>query len=229
VSARFVYDPRHRAEAGGAVAEQVVVVRGEGTAPARPDTVELSLTVSALEASPDAALRRTAERSEALSGLMDEAGIPPERRVTSGVTVRPQREYERQRWVDKGFFAAATTVVRLDDPAAIGDLLREAIARAEAQVDGPWWRVAPDNPARAEACRLATAEARRKAEAYAEGLGVRLGSVLSIREPNGQAAVPRVMPMAARTQAMGDETEIGVEAGHLDVSASVEVTFQLQT
>lgn len=209
--------------------EQVVVVWGEATAAARPDTVELSLTVSAQDGSPDSALRRAAERSEELGRIMDEAGIAAEARVTSGLTVRQQREYEKQRWVDKGYLAAATTVVSLEDPGTIGVLMREAIARTEAQVAGPWWRVAPDNPARIEACRLATAEARRKAEAYADGLGVRLGSVLSIREADTEAPSPRMAVLEMRSQSAGDGAAIEVAAGHLDVSASVEVTFQLQT
>jgi uncharacterized protein YggE len=211
------------------VAEQVVVVRGEGTAPAKPDTVELSVTVSAVEDSPEAALQRAAERSEELGRVMDEVRVPADRRITSGVTVRQQREYERQRWVEKGYLASATTVIRLDDPVPLGALMREAAKRTQAQIDGPWWRVAAENPARADACRLAAAEARRKAEAYAEGLGVRLGSVLSIREPSGEAPVPRGMAMAARAQPIVEAAEVGVEAGQLDVFASVEVTFQLQT
>ena len=208
--------------------DQVVVVRGDGAAPAKPDSVELSLTVSALEDSPDAALARAAERSEELSRVMDGAGIPADRRMTSGVMVHQQREYERQRWVDKGYLATASTVIRLDDPTVLGTLMRDAAGRAQAQIDGPWWRVAPDNPARAEACRLATADARRKAEAYADGLGLRLGSALSIREPGTMDPAPRPGALALRAQA-ADGAEIQVEAGSLDVTAAVEVTFQLQT
>jgi len=212
------------------VTEQVVVVRGEGAAAARPDSVELSLTVSALEDTPEAALARAAERSEELSRVMDGSGVPADRRVTSGVMVRQQREYERQRWVDKGYLATASTVVRLDDPAVLGTLMREAAGRADAQIDGPWWRVAPDNPARAEACRLATADARRKAESYAEGLGLRLGSALSIREPGTADPMPRQAVLALRAQpGSSDAPQIQVDAGSLDVTAAVEVTFQLQT
>lgn len=207
----------------------MVVVRGEGAAPAKPDSVELSLTVSALEESPETALARAAERSEELGRVMDGAGVPPDRRVTSGVMVRQQREYERQRWVDKGYLATASMVVRLDEPSVLGALMRDAAGRADAQIDGPWWRVAPDNPARAEACRLATADARRKAEAYADGLGLRLGSALSIREPSTANPMPRPAALALRAQPAVEGAEIQVEAGSLDVTAAIEVTFQLQT
>jgi hypothetical protein len=160
---------------------------------------------------------------------MDGAGVPPDRRVTSGVMVRQQREYERQRWVDKGYLATASMVVRLDEPSVLGALMRDAAGRADAQIDGPWWRVAPDNPARAEACRLATADARRKAEAYADGLGLRLGSALSIREPSTANPMPRPAALALRAQPAVEGAEIQVEAGSLDVTAAIEVTFQLQT
>ncbi|HWC31751.1 MAG TPA: SIMPL domain-containing protein, partial [Actinomycetota bacterium] len=80
----------------------------------------------------------------------------------------------------KGFRASSSVTVRIDDVAIIGKLMSEATGRARAEVRGPWWGVKPDNAARAEACRLAATDARRKAEAYAAALGKRLGDVLEV-------------------------------------------------
>ena len=44
-------------------------------------------------------------------------------------------------------------------------VLSQAVARLDARVDGPSWRVAPYNPAHGEARRLAALDARAKAEA----------------------------------------------------------------
>ena len=68
---------------------------------------------------------------------------------------------------------------------------------------GPRWWIAPDNPARVEACRQAAAEAKRKAEAYADALGLRLGAVAeNPAEPSPFGAAPR-MRMAPVAMAAG--------------------------
>lgn len=106
--------------------------------------------------------------------------------------------------------------------------MREAVERAGAQVQGPTWRVAPDNPARLEACGRAASDARAKAGAYAESLGMRLGDVQEIADPGtaGFGGTYRVLsggyvPTVAASH-------VDVESGGLEVSAAVDVTFALE-
>jgi uncharacterized protein len=178
----------------------------------------------------DEALGRVAERAQTLDVLFDELGIPSASRTTSGVSVREEREYERNRWVNKGFAAEAGTMLRLTDPAVLGPLMTEATSRADAQLDGPWWRVLPNNPARVEACRQASEDARTKAQAYAEALGARLGPIAWIREPNdrgGFAPQGPVFRAQALAAAPGQHPDVPIEPGELDVQATVDVTFEL--
>jgi uncharacterized protein YggE len=207
-----------------------VKVRGEGVVSATPDEVAVALEVSVLEKSPEAALAEAGTRSQALDALFEELGLPKGSRSTSGVSVAEERTWEKDREVFRGYRAVNRVVVRMPDPSPLGRLMTEAASRAQARIDGPWWKVAPDNPARAEACRQAAADARRKADAYASALGVRLGSVLLVSEPRvgvgpqgkvefAQLAVPRGAQAAA---------DVPVQSGDLDVSAAIEVTFLIE-
>jgi uncharacterized protein len=208
-----------------------VTVTGEASVPARPDEVRIALRLRELRDTADEALTRVAERGERLRGLLDELGIEAGARTTSGVMVREEREYERNRWVSKGFAAESRTIVRLTDPTVLGRLITQATARAEALVDGPWWRILPENPARAEACRQAAQDARAKADAYARALGATLGSLAWIRESTGAeyGPVPRpAFAMAARAMDGAEQQDMNVEPGEMDVAATVTVSFELQ-
>jgi len=202
-----------------------VTARGEAVVPGRPDEGIWTIEVTALGPVPDEALGDVATRTSALTALLDELGVPAELRSTSGVSVREEFDHVDGKQVRRGFRASDVTTVRLREPAVAGRLLQGAIERAQAQVRGPSWWIAPDNPARVEACRQATVEARRKAEAYAEALGLALGPVVEIREP-GAGASPVARGRGFAIAAM--EATVDVDPGELIIEARVEVTFTLE-
>ena len=196
--------------------ESTVTARGEATVPGKPDEGVWTITVGALEATPDAAaLGEVGTRSEALGAALDDLGAAAERRSTTGVTVREEFDYADGRQVHRGFRAQNVITVRLTDAAVAGTLIQTSIERAKAEVRGPVWWIAPDNPARVEACKRAAAEAKRKAEAYAEALGMRLGAVAEIRETATGGPVP--MPRGGAMTLAAAEAAIEVDPGELNV------------
>jgi hypothetical protein len=203
-----------------------VAARGEAVVPARPDEGIWSIDLSALDASPDAALADVGDRSLALEALLDELDIPRQMRSTTGMTVREEFDHVEGKQVHRGFRAQTLLTVRLQDPSLAGRLIQGAIERAKATVRGPVWWIAPDNPARLEACRRATLAAKRKAEAYAEALGLRLGAVAEVREPSTDVH-PLPRPAGGVLRAMA-EPAVEVDPGELNVEAQVEVSFHLE-
>lgn len=206
--------------------EPTVTARGEATVPGRPDHGVWTITVGALDTTPDAALGEVGTRSEALEAVLGELGVAAEQRSSTGVTVREEFDYADGKQVHRGFRAQNVVTVRLADHAVAGKLLQASIEKAKAEVRGPVWWIAPDNPARIEACKRAAAEARRKAEAYAEALGMRVGSVAEIREASGGGAIP--MPRARAMTLAAADTPIEVDPGELNVEAQVQVSFRLE-
>jgi uncharacterized protein YggE len=197
-----------------------VTVRGEAVVPGVADAALVSLALEATRDRPESAYDDVAARSESLHLLLDELEIERARRSTAGVSVQEQFEHDAHgRREHRGYRASARMSVRVDPP-LVSRLLREAVARAEASVEGPYWRLAGDNAARTEARRLAALDARRRAETYAEALGMRLGAIVSVTEPG--TAVPLAMGGFQVAH------EIEVDAGELDVRGAVEVTFALE-
>ena len=203
-----------------------LTVRGHAAVPGVPDEATVALELSALRPSADAAYSEVAQRSEALAAVCDQLGIDPSARSTAGLSVGPHVEYVDGREQHRGYRAANRMLVRLEDPALVARLLQEAVGQADARVEGPWWRIRLDNPAHAEARRLAAEDARRRAETYASALGVCVGALETVAEPSIRAVGP--VPVARTFAAMESAPTIDVDPGEQLVSAAVDVTFVLE-
>ena len=209
------------------MAGATVTARGEAVSRAKPDEGIWTFEVSSLDATPEKALATVGKGSTELEALLAELGVAPEKRSTTGVSVREEHDWAEGKQTHRGYRAQNVVTVRLADSAIAGRLIEGSIARAKASVSGPMWWIAPDNEARVEACRQATAEAKRKAQAYADALGLQLGDVAEIREPIRGGIVPRQPLGGAMTLRSAPEPALEVDPGELEVQAQVEVTFHL--
>jgi uncharacterized protein YggE len=206
-----------------------VTVRGSAVVPGRPDEAALALDLETVRESAQAAYDDVARRAADLEAVLDELGVPSESRTTTGVSVREQREYDRGRYLHRGFAASSRLNVRTRDAEVAAKLLQQAVGQAGATVGGPWWSLDLENPARVEACREAAVEARRKAEAYADALGMRLAAVVDVREPGLGPRPPELAEQVVFSAAAEEHgAPVPVSPGVVDVRASIEVTFALE-
>ena len=206
----------------------VVSVVGEAVVRAEPDEAMVLVTLSALEESPGPALADVARRSGSLIALLDELSIQPSDRSTGGVTVQEDFDHTHDGRRSLGHRASSTVAVRVTDAELIGQLVTRVTTELSARVDGPRWQIASENPVRLEAARQAAADGRRKAQAYAEGVGAQLGELVGLAEPDAGQSLRRrgggrVVAMAAAAH------DMPVEPGEQEVTATVVVTFALIT
>lgn len=211
------------------MSEPTVTVRGYGIATVQPDGVRLRLTVRRVAQTPDAALEEATHGSHMLEALLEELGIDPSAWTTAMVAVQEERRWDERQGQEMktGYSAIAGLDVLLEDISQAGALMREAVVRAEAQITGPWWHVAPANQAVEEACRRAVDDATRKARAIASAVEGTLGAVRSVTEP---ATYPHTFQPAAgfaRLSGHEEPEEMMLQPGGLEIGASVEVCFDL--
>lgn len=210
-----------------------VTVRGTARANAQPDEVAIDLSVDYLDRTAEAALAEVARRATELEKILTELGIERNRWTTTGATVHEETEWndKTRQHVHRGYRAENRVHLRLADPQPLGALMSAAVARANAEISGPSWSVAEDNPARLEACRAAALNAQSRAEAYVAALGARLGAIVSIAEPgtsfepihrDASFAQPKLMAIASAAP------EIEIHAGEMEVRATVLVTYSVE-
>jgi uncharacterized protein len=195
---------------------------------AEPDEALLEVTLSALEDAPGPALSDVSARSNRLVVLLDKLGVAKADRSTTGITVHEAFDYVKGERRSYGYRASSGVTVRVTDLEVLGRLIAQATETLAANLDGPHWHIKADNPVWLEAARQAAADGRRKAEAYAEGVGAKLGRLIQLVEPGSESGRPIRAPAAvfAASSAPGDSMPI--ESGEHDVAASIIVTFALK-
>lgn len=212
-----------------------VTVRGRALVSGQPDEARITLKLSAIRNAREEALAHVAQESDELEHILDELQIPDEARHTTGLNVNEETEYDgtTRRYIHRGFAASNAITLKVREPSQLGRLVQEATRRLAPEISGPYWELALDNPAHADACAQAARDAKRKAEAYATALGVRLGPVQRVSDPDVSFATrggfgyhEHIAPMSVDNQLIGPEIE--VHAGNLDVASAVEVTFVLE-
>lgn len=211
-----------------------VSVRGRASVTAEPDEAQITIEISAQKKNPEAALADATARSATLDEILKELGIDESAIGTGGLSVGEHNEYDgkSRRYVRRGYRAVNRVFVILKEAQLVGKLLKEVTERAEAEVSGPFWRLALDNPARAEANRLAVEDAKRKAESYVAALGARLGPIEAIKEPGVSfeprpRETPAPAPLAAAASPQAAPT-IEVHTGSLEVTGAVEISFLIE-
>jgi len=201
-----------------------VKVRGDAFVRTEPDEATLWITLTALEDSPSAALRDVSARANALVAMLDRLGITKGDRSTTGVSVHEEFDHGPDGRRSLGQRAATRVSVRLVDHELIGRLIEQAVEELAARIDGPRWQIAPENPARLDVAREAAADAQRKARAYAEGVGARLGPPLELSEVDSHHS-PMLARAAARPLSGGEP--MPVDPGEQEIAASIHLTFAL--
>lgn len=209
-----------------------LTVSGRGEVYAAPDraTVRLGAHANA----PDAAAAQAS-----VNAIMDKAlaaikavGVAEKALRTVGLNVhpiygnhQPGREGEEPKIV--GYRASNTVQVTLDELTKIGKVIDAAMNAGANQLEGVSFELRNDTEARAQALRLAAAEASAKARTLSEALGAPLGNIAEITEGGVTVEPPRPMfDMAVRFREASASTQ--VQAGEVRVEASVTLRYSLR-
>ena len=206
--------------------QTTIQVRGNAVLRAEPDEALLWISLTALAESPGPALADVGARTGALGTILDELEIGKTDRMSTGITVFEEFDHTRGGRRSLGHRAMTQVSVRLTNPDRLGRLISRAADELAARIEGPHWQVAPDNPVRLDASRAAARDAERKARAYAEGIGLRLGRPLRLTEPDARTVTRSSGHAVAAVAAAA--APVPVDPGEHEVFASIEVTFALE-
>lgn len=208
------------------------MVRGEGEVRALPDRASVVVTVDGDGASREQAYETAAKLLTAVDAVLTSEAGGLGRVVTTALVVQPRSRWRKGEEVRTGWRASRTSVVEIDALDQVGALLAQLVAAGGA-VAGPAWELAASNPVHDEARRSAAEDARRRADAYAAALGLKVGNVAWVSEPGLRFGMPgMVTAVAARAMssppgvAMSDEP-IEVNPEEMTLHASVEVAFTI--
>ena len=201
-----------------------VTAVGQASVSARPDMARVSLGVTTEGTTASEAANKNAEQAAAvIAALRNALGANAEIHTVS-YTLGPVYNYPPGGGQPtlRGFQANNIVEVIITDLSIIGRVIDAAIAAGANRVESLRLGLKDEEPTRAQALRLAGQRARAKAQAIAEGVQVRLGSVISAEE--GYTTIYPPQPVDRSGGAMAATTP--VETGTLTIQATV--TLQLE-
>ena len=210
----------------GATPLNTVTARGNGTSSAAPDIAEMNFGVMVQDKDAKAALDGASGIAEDIASAVKKAGVKSEDIQTANVSLYPRQDYrDGQAPVILGYEASISVRVKVRDLGAVGDVIAAATNAGANTIGGPSFTLDDDTEASEEAIADAVDDARVRAEAMAKAAGKSVGDVIAVSETG--VTVPEVY-YGERTAAADMAATVPIEAGQLDVTASVTVVFELK-
>jgi uncharacterized protein YggE len=118
----------------------------------------------------------------AADGVLSDYAAAIDRFTTAALSLQPKTRWRKGETQRTGWQALRLSVLEISDTSQVGELL-SALAAAGANISGLSWSVAAANESYDLARQQAGADARARAEQYAQALGVGLGPVAWAAEP----------------------------------------------
>ncbi len=210
-------------------------ITGHGEITATPDTAYVTSGVTSQGTTAKEALDANNADMAKLIETLKAAGIDSKDIQTSGFSVSPNYVYSDARdangyqlppkIVGYTVYNGVTVVVR--DLATLGGVLDQAVTVGANQISGVTFAVDDPKELYNEARKLAFADAREKAELYAEAAGVELGALALISELTGYNQPPQ--PYMLKAEAVSaDRAMVPVEVGQVSFSIDVNVSWDLE-
>jgi len=210
-----------------------ITIEGRGEVLAAPDMAQINSGVTTQGASAREALDANTAAMGELIAALKAAGIEARDIQTSGFSVNPNYVYSDERDENgyslppriNGYQVSNTvtvTVRKLDD---LGTILDKSVTIGANTINGVSFSVADPSELYNEARKAAFADARAKAELYADAANVALDEIVSISETQGYNA-PQPYPMYARADVAMAQA-VPVEAGEMAFAINVSVQWEL--
>jgi uncharacterized protein YggE len=214
------------ADTAGHSMPSTVSVTGEGAVSVAPDMATATIGVVTQAANATSALAANNDAMSALFGVLDRFDVAERDRRTSNFNVSPR--YERRPNDSQppritSYEVSNNLSIRYRKIDRLGDLLDAVVKSGSNRIHGLVFGNADESVRRDEARKLAVADARHRAELYAEAAGLTLGKVLSITE----AGAPQPGPML-RTTMMAEAASVPISTGENEIRAVVQVVFELE-
>ena len=214
-------------ETGGVAAG--ITVSGAGQASGTPDVVRVTVGVRVVRESVDEALDAANTATERVLAALDDAGIPAEDRQTRDFSIVPEYGGESPNGAPQivGYAVSNLIEVRIREIDRVGAILT-AVADAggdDARIQGVSFALENDGEQVAAARQAAFADARTRAEQYADLAGVSLGGLIGITDMTVSSPRSAEALGAAATA----EDAVPIEPGTQQVTVSVTVRWALES
>jgi len=212
-----------QAQSIGVPGMRQVTVTGQGEVRVTPDLAVVHLGVETTAPTTQEALAQNTAQAQAIIDQLKALGVAEKDIQTSGFNIYPT--YTNEGRAITGYTVSNMVQVTIRDLAQAGALLDQVVQVGANRVYGISFGLSDPRAAQAQARDAAMADARARAEQYAQAGGAALGNVLIITENPG-AVTP--LPAMMRDEAAQAGAPVPVQPGEQTVTAQIQVTYELR-
>ncbi|MGH8289214.1 MAG: SIMPL domain-containing protein [Steroidobacteraceae bacterium] len=204
-------------------------VTGAARVSEAPDRVYIDIGVTTQAQRSEVATTQNAAKASAIVAAVKRVSGPSAQLTTTEYSVSPDYNYPHDGGTPTiaGYTASNVVRVRLDDLIRIGRIIDAATRAGSNNVRDIRFALRDEQAARTEALREAAVNARQDARALAGALGLRIVRVWSVTEQSPEIAPVPVYPQAMEMRLAAAAPATPVEAGTLDVNATVTLTVEV--
>ncbi len=206
--------------------KDVITVTGTGEAVGVPDVLRVTLGVSVIRPTVDAANGDAAALANEIIEAVKAGGVQDRDIQTTSYTVYPEYDYSRDTRLIIGYRVGNILSIKIRDIEKGGEVIDAAVEAGgdDAVVNSISFEIEDDAELVKEARDAAWADAEEKANQLAGLAGVTLGRAVTISETT-YSSPPAVY--AERAMAMDGAASTPIQSGELTVSISVNVQFMI--
>ena len=215
--------------------ETTLEITAEANVKREPDIAYITAGVQEERATASEAMAAQAESMTGVFDALEKAGVAKKDMQTSNFSLWPRYDYHQIRDKDGsthseqrliGYAASNQLTVKVRDLDNLGTTMDSLVKAGGNTFSGLSFALDDDKEVRNEARRKAMAEARARANLYAEAAGLKVLRIVRITESGSYTPGP--MPMARMAEAKAaDSFSTPVAGGEVGYSATVNVLFEL--
>ena len=211
-------------------------ITGHGEITSTPDTAYVTSGVTSQGSTAKEALDANTKDMAALIATLKAAGIESSDIQTSGFGVNPNYVYSDNKDANGyqlppkivGYTVTNGVTVHVRDLTKLGAVLDQAVTVGANTISGINFAVEDPSELYNEARKAAFADAKSKADLYAQASGVELASLSLISEQQGYNQPPQPYMFKATAAAADRSAPVPVEVGSLTFSIDVNVNWDLK-
>ena len=206
-----------------------ISVTGEGKATGKPDVAIITLGVSRLESTVDAARNGAAASLDAMINSMTGNGVSKDDIKTQQFYISPEYDFSSGKQTLKGFRVTNVVTAKVRDINTTSKVVDDAITAGgnDTQVQNIAFTIDNPDDLKKQAREAAIADAKAKAQTLASATGVSVGEPISISET--AATQPIAYDRAAAGAAVpGATPPTPIEPGTQEVTVDVSVTWSIK-
>lgn len=204
----------------------VMTISGTGKVTAKPDLAQVDVGLFSEGASVATVQAGNTSKMNAIIAALKDMGIAADDIQTSGYNLQPKINWNEGRQTINGYTLSQNMNIKVRDLEKVGEVLEKSVSLGANQIQGVRFTVDDPTSLQDEARLEAIQDAKKKAEALAEAVGLHIVKVVTFSESGGY------MPPEAM---MYDSASVGlqraapqIESGTLDVNMTVSVTFEVR-